>query len=654
VAQVVKNGCGCSAQIRTDKVWDVQTSLTFLCGLMLVLAFVPGWGMLAFASIACGSYFALRSAYASLSHRRIDVNFLMVLAAAGAIAVGHPHDAAALLFLFSLSSTLEARAMARTRSAIEGLIKLRPEEAVLVLPDGDRRIRVEDLQVGDRIRVLPYENVPADAVVVEGESSADEAAMTGESAAVAKTPGDRLLAGTQNLDGMLLARVEARVGDSTLDRVVELVRDAQENKATGERISAWFGQRYTLFVVGVFLVSLILRGMLGGVWSDALAASITLLVALSPCAIVISTPASTLSALTWAARNGILVRGGDFVERAGLIQAVALDKTGTLTRGAPSLTEICVCVGERELVSAGPCREEQGCWHDGGPMSDNALRALRFAAAAEQYSTHPIAEAIVSAAREASLDVPEARNSHVHGGLGVSAQIDGVEVRVGQRRFFESEEERLPEAFVAHVENLQSRGMTVAILRFGETYAALGLRDAVRPEAKAFVRSLREAGVQRIVMMTGDTRQTAEAVAAEVGIDEVHAGLMPGDKTALVEELERSGHRTMMVGDGVNDAPSLARASMGVAMGGLGSDVALNAADVVLMHDRLERLPQLMRLGRKANRIIQGNLLFAGGVVVALAVASLLIHLPLYVAVIGHEGSTVVVILSGLRLLRGP
>ncbi|HEY0866659.1 MAG TPA: cation-translocating P-type ATPase, partial [Fimbriimonas sp.] len=423
--------------------------------------------------------------------------------------------------------------------------------------------------------------------------------------------------------------------------------EAQENKASGERISQWFGQRYTFFVVGVFLVSLAVRAFLGEHLHDAARSSLTLLVALSPCALVISTPASTLSALTWAARHGILIRGGEFIEAAGKIDTLAVDKTGTLTTGKPEVVEICVC---SSLVPAG-CRQGDACWSRGKPMSDKAVEMLTVAAAAERYSTHPIAESIVRKAESRGLALPEASDHQSATGMGVTATIDGHHVRIGQRKFFE---ERFTEHFEDHVRGFEDRGLTVAVIEVDGEYAALGLQDVPRSEASELIASVRELRIEKVIMLTGDTPATAAAVAREVGVDETYAGLLPADKTRVVDEIVGKGRRLMMVGDGVNDAPSLAKATIGVAMGGLGSDVALNASDVVLMQDRLSRIPDLLKLGRKTNSIIRANLLFAVGVIAVLTAASLFGLLPLWMAVIGHEGSTVIVILNGLRLLSGP
>lgn len=637
----------------------VQTVLTVICGVALIGSLLSLHPALPYIAVIAGTPFALMSGWEAIRERRLDVNILMLLAGAGAVALGHPIEAAVLLFLFSLSSTLEEFAMARTKSAIEGLVKLRPSNALVVEEGGDKTIPVEEVVPGQTVRVLPFEQIPLDGVVVSGSSEVNQAAMTGESTPVARTVDDAVLSGTQNLDGMLLVRVTKAVGDTTLSKIVELVRDAQENKASGERISQWFGQRYTLFVLIASVVSVVGRLALKQDLDHAMYASLTLLVALSPCALVISTPATTLSALAWAARNGILVRGGEFIELAGQAKAVALDKTGTLTKGTPVLEEICVCGAAPAVIGGGSaCMEELACWSHGEAMSDESKARLRIAAAGEQYSTHPIAEAIVQAAREQGIDIPEAENQRSVSGQGVTATVDGRPVKIGQARFFD----HLPPEFEEHVKDLRSRGMTVALLQYGDEFAALGLRDRPRDEAQAVVAEMRQLGFEAVVMLTGDNQETAEAVAKEVGITDVRSGLLPDDKESAIAELDARHNGVLFVGDGVNDAPSLARASVGIGMGGLGSDVALNAANVVLMHDNLKRLPSLVKLGRKTNATVRANLVFASGIITLLTLMTLVFdawfpaqrHSILPYAVVGHEGSTVIVILNGLRLLRGP
>lgn len=640
--------------------------LTALCGFFLaltLLSMMPGWTFgtheqWAIPAALCGAWFALKSAWSSIREKSLDVNLLMVLAAIGAIIVNRIEDAAVLLFLFSLSSTMEAMAMSKTQSAIEALVRLRPDEAIRLTDNGDERVAVTELKVGDSVRVLPFEPVPTDGTLTTERATINEAAMTGESVPVERVTGGKLMAGTQNLDSMLVMKVTHAVGDSTLDKIVALVQEAQDNKASGERISKWFGERYTIFVVAAFCLSLGIRLALHAPFADAFYSSLILLVALSPCALVISSPAASLSALAYAARHGILVRGGEYLEEAGRITRVALDKTGTLTAGLPKVVEVCVHRREPSPVVASATGEDCDdghaivCWHQHEDLNAAARQAIKLAASAEAFSTHPIAEAIVAYASEMQVPVPEATSHQAFAGLGVEAEVEGAKVRVGQLKFFGAE--NLPAGFEEHVEEMRSRGITAVLLKSGDEWAAIGLRDEPRPEAAGFVKALRDAGVQHVAMLTGDNEGTANAVAEEVGITEIYAALMPEDKQKLIQNWLDNGDRVMMVGDGVNDAPALTLANLGIAMGGLGSEVALRAADVVLVQDRISLLPQLIKLGRMTNSIIRVNLLFAAGVILALTISSFVIKLPLPVAVIGHEGSTVLVILNGLRLLRGP
>lgn len=629
----------------------VSGALAVLCGLSLIVSLFPGMAMAAYAAVAFGSYGALRTAWESVRERQVDVNLLMVLAAVGAIVVGQPADAGVLLFLFSLSGALEELAMARTRSAIEGLVQLRPDTALRVREGREETVPVEALEIGDMVRVPPFQPVPIDGTVLSGASDLDTSAMTGESREVPISVGMEVLGGTQNLSGAFVLSVTRTVGNSTLDRIVSLVEEAQDNKASGERISAWFGQRYTFFVLFAAIGSWVIRLLIGTPHSVALYQSLTLLVALSPCALVISTPAATLSALAFAARKGILVRGGEFIERAATIDTIIFDKTGTLTAGKPALVEICVC--EPVRVGGGTsCSTAGECWAGEASMSPLAQSILSYAAAAEVHSSHPFADAIRKAAKSFGLPSLDLTEERVVPGLGVYGRVDGREVWVGQKRFLESEGVPIPEDFALHIEQLQTKGVSVALVALDDRLAALGFADEVRDEAAPMLARLRALGVNDFKVLTGDTQQNAASIVGKFGLP-FAAGLLPQEKTSAIKALVDSGKRTMMVGDGINDAPALAQSTLGVAMGGLGSDIAMNAADVVLMHDRLDRIPTLIELGRRTSRVIRGNLLFAGGVIAALTITSLFFTLPLPIAVVGHEGSTVLVILNGLRLLRG-
>ena len=441
-------------------------------------------------------------------------------------------------------------------------------------------------------------------------------------------------------------RATSTVANSTLQKVVDLVSQAQENKGSGERTSRWFGERYTWFVLGASLTMLVVKLALGIKFPEAAYSSLTLLVALSPCALVISVPAAALSAMAWAARNGILIRGGEFIEKVGTVTAAAFDKTGTLTAGKPQLVEICLC----DEDPATQCQETDVCWNGKGEMSAESRRILGLAAAAEAQSEHPVAHALREAARLNKVEMATAEQVETVPGLGIRAVVNGSRIEIGQPKMFTA---KLPEEFNGHLEVLQANGWTVAVIAVDGKLAALGFEDQPRSTAGAVLKRLSSLGVKKLIMLTGDNQRTAARVAGELGLTAFKAELMPGDKVDAISELAKS-ERVLMVGDGINDAPALTLAYVGVAMGGLGSDIALNAADIVLMKDRLESIPEVIALGKKTNRIIKANLAIGGGVIAILALTSLAGVLPLPVAVVGHEGSTVVVILNGLRLLRGP
>jgi Cd2+/Zn2+-exporting ATPase len=636
-----------------------QIFLTALCGISLVAGWILPWPWLPLLSATAGSVLAFREAIQSLREKKIDVHVLMLLAAICSVAVGRPNEAAILLFLFSLSNTLEAFAAKKTSSAIEALVKLRPTKTTVIRDGVDQEVLVDSVLPGEQIRLMPYSQIPLDGTILVGETQVNQVAMTGESVPVARKPGDLVLAGTQNLDSMVIVLVSVASTETTLSRVVALVQEAQENKASGERISAWFGSRYTVFVLLVFGISLLIRTtFVQAPFSDALYDSLFLLVALSPCALVISSPATTLSALAWAARRGILVKGGEVIEACGSIDTLLMDKTGTLTAGKPTLLEVCLCT--KSHATTGSCSVHELCWHKGSDFSADAKEFLKLAAIAEQYSDHPIAEAIRQAAKDQGIEIPEADRQTVVSGKGVTATVGSTTIRVGQEAFFDPND--VPAEMRKHLEEMRQNGLTIALVEARGELAALGLRDEVREEAAGAIEDLRRLGIQRIIMATGDNKVTAQAIANPLHLDEVHASLLPAQKEHILQRLTREGRKVMMVGDGVNDAPALAQAHVGVARGGLGSDVAMKSADIVLMHDRLARLPELISLGRLTNRVIRANLIFAGIVIALLTLMSLLLPqiapstkewiLPL--AVIGHEGSTVIVILNGLRLLRGP
>lgn len=622
----------------------LQLILLLLCLAGWLISWIPNFESASYLSALAGSIFSIKEAITSLKARQLDVNFLMLLAAAGAIAIGQPRDAASLFFLFALSNWLEARTMAKTSGAIGELMKLRPEVVTKIISDKRVVTKLSEIQLNDELSIAAFENIAFDGIIVSGTTSIDESSLTGESVPVYKEMGEIVSAGTQNLEGSIHIRVTQTLGSTSLDRIVTLIQQAQENKASGEKISSWFGQTYTYLVIASFLISFAIRLTIKQPMQEALYASIVLLVGLSPCALVISTPAATLSALTRAARKGILVRGGEYIEKAAQIDIVTMDKTGTITEGKPKL--LLASEGTNNQVTI-DCSAKV--------LPENLKNALRMVASVEARSSHPIAKAFVNLANLHQLDIITPANEITHPGLGIEAKFQTSNSQetwwVGNDSMIQVAGFAIPVSIQNQSDNFKSDGLTTVFASNGNDFWLFALGDAVRKEAGTVIQELESLGVKQIQMLTGDKQQTGEKIAASVGIKTIRGNLMPADKISIVQELGKEGE-VMMVGDGVNDAPALTAATIGVAMGGLGSDIALNSADVVLMKDRLSAIPELIQLGRRTNRIIKANMTIAIGMMILLALLSFLVKLPLPLAVLGHEGSTVLVILNGLRLLR--
>jgi len=583
----------------------------------------------------------VKSAIASLREKVLDVDVLMVLAALGAALVGAPFEGALLLFLFSFSNVLQRYAMERTHRAIESLLKLRPDTASVKRGGAVIEVPVEDLQIGETVVVKPGGQIPVDGELSEGETHVDESSLTGESMPVTKHAGSKLFAGTINQSGGIELTVTKRSDDSALARMVKLVAEAQAEKSQAQRFlekaEQWYAMGVILFTIGVFLVPWLLWGE---TFATAFYRAMTIMVVASPCALIISTPATVLSAIGGAARRGILIKGGSHLERASTIDIVAVDKTGTLTVGKPSLTEIVTPQGSQVF---------------GNELPAAAKELLRVAAALESKSEHPLARAIVVAAEKAGIAAPPATAFQSTAGKGAEATVEGKRYVIGSERWFRENQAAGFASLSESSKTLLEKGRTCVWmgLRDGDSVTALAvlaMADTIRPEARELTAQLHRHGVKKVVMLTGDHRLVAKTIADEAGIDEVRAELLPEDKLRVISELKKEG-RVMMVGDGVNDAPALATSDLGVAMGGAGTDVAMETADVVLMGDRLENIPLLLSHSRRARRVLIQNLTLASSVILVLIIAALGFELPLPIGVIGHEGSTVIVCLNGLRLL---
>ena len=611
----------------------------------LVVQKMTGTGMLSHTLYAGAYLFAgqqgVRSAIASLREKVLDVDVLMVLAAIGAALIGQPFEGALLLFLFSFSNVLQRHAMERTQKAIESLLTLRPSEALVKRADGNIKLAVEDLEIGEIVLVRPGEQIPVDGVISEGSTNVDESSLTGESMPVAKALGSSLFAGTLNQSGGIELRVTKRSEDSALSRMVKLVAEAQSEKSQTQRFLEKAEQYYAMGVIGLTIIVFLIPFLFWGeTFSQAFYRAMTVMVVASPCALVISTPATVLSAIGGAARKGILIKGGSHLERAAKIDIVAIDKTGTLTVGKPSLTEI-VSNGEIHSLS--------------NPLPAPALALLQAAAALEAKSEHPLAHAIVKSAENLKLELPLATDFQSTAGKGAEATVESVRYLVGSERLFRELNASGFNALAEASKPLQEKGKTCVWLgtREGDKVnakAVLVMADTIRPAALHLAEDLHRLGIKKVVMLTGDQRLVANAIAQEAKVDEVRAELLPEDKLEVIRQLKLEG-TVMMIGDGVNDAPALAIADIGMAMGAAGTDVAMETADVVLMGDRLENIPLLLAHARRAKRVLVQNLIFASAVIVVLIFAALGFALPLPLGVVGHEGSTVLVCLNGLRLL---
>ncbi|MDZ4716899.1 MAG: heavy metal translocating P-type ATPase [Roseiflexaceae bacterium] len=582
------------------------------------------------ATYFVGGYYAVLAIIEALRERTIEVDLLMVLAASGAAYIGSWTEGAILLFLFSLSNALQNEAMARTRRAISALLDLRPDTVTVRNGEELLEIAPDDVTVGQIVVLRPGERVALDGVIVRGEANFDESSITGEALPIHKGPGLPVMAGTLNQSGSLDVRVTKLAGESTLARVIAMVSAAQERKARTQRFLDKFEQYYAMGVISAVALFILLVPPLFGIeFSKNFYTAMVLLTVASPCALVISVPSALLSAIANAARRGVLFKGGAHLEDLSRVKVVAFDKTGTLTFGKPELTDLIALPGFSEA------------------------ELLDVLARAEAPSEHPVARAIQMAVQARGLTVAEPDAFEAIAGMGVRAVWDGEQTLVGSPRLMESYGLVVPTELTAALEQASAAGRRTALLvhRGGQWLGAATVMGRERPDAAERIADLRAAGIEKIVMLTGDNAQIAEPLAKRVGIDEVYAGLLPEDKLRIVEDLGKRYGAVAMVGDGINDAPALAAASTGIAMGAAGTDAALESADLVLMSDDLSAIAYAIRLSKRTQQIVWQNIVFALGVVVVLVTLTLTIGVPLPLGVVGHEGSTIIVVLNGLRLL---
>jgi len=618
--------------------WELILAL--LSGLSLGIGFV-GEKILTFpfaASISlyvlayiCGGYDATRHGLKAARHLRFDIDFLMVVAAVGAAILGQWPEGALLLFLFSLGHSLEHYAMDRARHAIQALGQITPKTARMRRDGAEMELDVDELQRGDVVIVRPGERIPIDGQILDGKSAVDESPITGESVPVEKSPGEKVFAGAVNGDGVLEIKVTRLAKDTTLARIVQMVEEAQTQKSPVQLFTEKFERIFVpVILVGVVLVIFIppLIGLLS--WKISFLRAMAVLVAASPCALAIATPAAILSGIAQAGRNGVLIKGGVHLENLGALHAIAFDKTGTITRGKPEVTSLI------------PLNN----------MSEDEL--LRIAAAVESRSNHPLARAILQKAQEKKFTLAEADNVQDFAGKGIQGKIDGKLIAIGNLKLFtETQNVQPPDHVISKIEGLEENGNTTMLVRVEKQFVGIvALADRPRENAKNSLQKLRKLGIRALIMLTGDNERVAAAISKQVKVSEFKAGLLPEEKVAAVRNYLKEYGKIAMVGDGVNDAPAMANATVGIAMGAGGTDVALETADIALMSDDLSRLPFAVALSRKSRRIILQNLAVSLGVIALLIPFTLSGMAGIGIAIIFHESSTLVVVANALRLLN--
>ena len=609
--------------------WAAVSTAAFAVALLARLGGGPRWAVAGLYAVcyAAGGWQPALAGLQALRRRTLDVDVLMVVAALAAATIGQVFDGALLIVIFATSGALEAVMTQRTAASVRALLDFAPQSAVRLGPAGDeQQVAAAELVAGDLVLVRPGERVPGDGRVQGGESELDQAALTGEPLPVRRGPGEHVLAGTFNGTGVLTVRVERAAADTVLARVASQVEEASEVKAATQLFIDRIEQRYSVLVVALTLTLTAVPLGFGAHFTPTLLRAMTFMIVASPCAVVLATMPPLLSVIANAGRHGVLVKNAVVLEQMAGVDTVALDKTGTLTHGSPRVTDILGLAGRDEA------------------------QLLTLAAGAEAPSEHPLGRAVAAAARARGLPVPSAQGFRARPGRGVQAIVDGRDVLVGHPVLLPDGDPG--DRARAVVNDLENTGRTaVVIVIDGHPAGVLALSDTVRRDAPVAVSELARLVQRSPVLLTGDNVHAARRLAVEVGIDNVHAGLLPQDKTAAVRTLQHAGRRVLLVGDGVNDAPALATADVGIAMGRAGSDLALQAADAVVVRDDLRTVPAVLTMSRRARRVVIANLTLAATVITVLVGWDLLAQLPLPLGVAGHEGSTVIVGLNGLRLL---
>lgn len=621
-----------------------DTIAALVCGVLVFFGWLTlqsGWLGLALLLLLCayviGGYQSTREGLTTLFvDRELDVDLLMIVAALGAAGLGLWRreyafivDGALLILIFAVSGALEGYAMQRTERSIRGLMNLTSDSATVWQNGQARSVAIADLQIGDEVIVKPGELVPTDGLIVEGFSTLNQASITGESMPVEKTIGDPVFAGTINGNGAFRLKIHQPPESSLIQRVIRLVEQAQNETPPSQRFIERFERGYAKAIVIVSLLLLLLPPLVWNwSWETTIYRALIFLVVASPCALMAAIMPTLLSGIAHGAKQGILFKNGAQLELIGRVKAIAFDKTGTLTTGKPQVVQ---------MIAVDPVET---------PL-------LQIAAALESLSEHPIGNAIVRFAQEQQLECPPVTNVQSYPGQGVTGMVGQELAIVGKAAFVWAAVGGWSEVLISSAQQLEETGKTIVWVAYGgKPLGVIAVADTVRPEAASTIARLKRMGIQEIVMLTGDNDRTGQSIAAELGITKVYAELLPEDKVDVIRSLQRQYQTVAMVGDGINDAPALAQATVGIAMGTIGSDVALETADIILMADRLEQLIIAITLGRRSQQIVKQNIGFALSFIVLLLIANFTGGMTLPIGVIGHEGSTVIVILSGLRLLR--